>query len=172
MKRVLLTLFLSVFAISYQLALASGQPKTPEPVGKPDCAYDRKALLELDQDAFDQDMNGGWRAVARREACTEVAADLIRDYRETKGVDLGILYWHECQLRATAGETEEAIRLFKKARHPRNDDYGWNLYVDATVAFLRGDKAALLNAREMLSRLPQPSDFQPVDQAGNAVDVS
>lgn len=70
------------------------------------------------------------------------------------------------------GATEEAIRLFERARSVDGDPYGWNLYVDATIAFLQNDKSALLNAREELTRLPRPPDFQPRDQAGNLLNIS
>jgi hypothetical protein len=109
------------------------------------CVFDRARLLALDEHSFDQDMNGGWRAVAQNEECTEVAADLIRECRETRGLLSTILYWHEGQLRATAGSTDEAIRLFEKSRKAE-DAFGWNLYVDASLAFLRHDKPALLAA--------------------------
>jgi hypothetical protein len=123
------------------------------------CIFDRAELLALDEHSFDQDMNGGWRAVARHEECTEVAADLIRDYRETRGLTSTILYWHEGQLRAIAGSTDEAIRLFEKSRRVF-DLFGWNLYVDASIAFLKRDKPALLAAREALARLPRPEGFK------------
>src|SRR4051794_36183667 len=45
------------------------------------CYDDRAALLALDQKAFDQDLAGGWRAVAASPGCELAAADLIRDYR-------------------------------------------------------------------------------------------
>jgi hypothetical protein len=45
------------------------------------CEFDREKLLALDQDAFDQDMNGGWRKLGNVPKCQSVAADLIRDYR-------------------------------------------------------------------------------------------
>ena len=135
------------------------------------CVFDRAKLLALDEHSFDQDMNGGWRAVAQNEECTEVAADLIREYRETRGFLSTILYWHEGQLRATAGSTDEAIRLFEKSRKAE-DAFGWNLYVDASIAFLRHDKPALLAAREALARLPRPKDFDPRDAQGKVVDIS
>jgi hypothetical protein len=135
------------------------------------CMFNRAELLALDEHSFDQDMDGGWRAVARHEECTEVAADLIREYRETRGLTSTILYWHEGQLRAHAGSTDEAIRLFEKSRKTF-DIFGWNLYVDASIAFLRRDKPALLAAREALARLPRPEDFNPRDAQGNVVVVS
>lgn len=135
------------------------------------CIFDRAELLALDEHSFDQDMNGGWRAVAQHEECTEIAADLIRDYREAQALPSTILYWHEGQLRADAGSTDEAIRLFEKSRRA-DDAYGWNLYVDASIAFLKRDKLALLAAREALARLPRPKDFDPRDAHGNVVHVS
>jgi len=135
------------------------------------CIFDRAKLLALDEYSFDQDMNGGWRAVAQHEDCTEIAADLIREYRETRGLVSTVLYWHEGQLRASAGSTDEAIRLFEKSRKAE-DAFGWNLYVDASIAFLKHDKPALLSAREALARLPRPKDFDPRDAKGKAVTIS
>jgi|GEM_PF-3021325 len=63
------------------LAVIGGATAT-DPVSS--CAFDRPAMLGLDQAAFDQDLSnggGGWRAVAAKPGCEEVAADLIRDYR-------------------------------------------------------------------------------------------
>jgi hypothetical protein len=135
------------------------------------CMFDRAELLALDEHSFDQDMNGGWRAVAQHEECIEVAADLIREYRETRGLISTILYWHEGQLRAEAGSTDEAIRLFEKSRKA-DDVFGWNLYVDASIAFLKRDKPALLAAREALARLPRPENFNPRDAQGHVVYIS
>lgn len=135
------------------------------------CTFNRAELLALDEHSFDQDMNGGWRAVARQEGCDEVAADLIREYRETRGLTSTILYWHEGQQRAFAGSTDEAIRLFEKSRKAF-DVFGWNLYVDASIAFLKRDKPALLAAREALARLPRPEYFDRRDAKGNVVDIS
>ncbi|HWM92464.1 MAG TPA: hypothetical protein VN493_16990 [Thermoanaerobaculia bacterium] len=135
------------------------------------CTFDRAKLLALDEHSFDQDMDGGWRAIAQHEECTAVAADLIREYRETRGLTSSILYWHEGQLRAFRGSTDEAIGLFEQSRHA-DDAFGWNLYVDASIAFLRRDKPALLTARETLASLPRPEDFSLQDAQGNAVEIS
>jgi hypothetical protein len=113
-------------------------------------------LLALDQQAFDQDMDGGWRPVGRTEGCEAAAADLIAAWREHSGnlVSSGIIDWHEGQMRAYAGETEAAIALFDRAR---SDSPEWNLYVDATIAFLEGDRAALEAARaELATYVPSP----------------
>lgn len=131
------------------------------------CFEDRAALLALDQEAFDQDMTGGWRPVAARPECRGEAADLLNDYREQQiaagaghgGLD--ILYWHEGQLRAgldDPAETARAIALFEQSRK-QEDSAGWNLYVDGTIAFLEQDADGLEAARSELAALPQPDWF-------------
>jgi len=119
----------------------------PEP-----CAVDNAAMMALGVHAFDQDLEGGWRAVANRPGCEDEAADLIRRYREFIQSRMGILYWHEGQLRAGLGEKEAAIALFNKARRSDADEYGWNHYVDASIAFLRRDRPALEAARARLAK--------------------
>ena len=122
-----------------------------------DCAYDRAAMFALDQQAFDQDLKGGWRAVANR-GCYRQAADLIRDYRKVHPEQPKILYWHEGQMRANAGQVRRSIPLFEQAK-----DAGvaspWNLYADATIAYLRRDRAAFDRAREALYAIPEPPFF-------------
>lgn len=140
---------------------AAVTPLSTRPTPAETCAYDREKMLGLSQSAFDQDLDGGWRALSYRPGCKLAAADLIRDYRESKGLTASILYWHEGQLRASAGQTAQAIALFTKSRRDGNDPEGWDHYVDATIAFLKKDKSALLAARERLARIPRPADYQP-----------
>src|SRR5688500_4273766 len=48
------------------------------------CAYDKDALLALDEHAFDQDLangGGGWRKIGNIPGCELAAAELISDYR-------------------------------------------------------------------------------------------
>jgi hypothetical protein len=138
----------------------------------PPCAYDRDRIMALDQQAFDQDLAGGWRVLAREPACYLAAADLIRDYREAHRLTDSILYWHEGQMRAEAAQNEAAIALFGRARHAEPDPFGWNLYVDASIAFLRGDRPALQRARDALAALPRPEDFQPRDVNGHPINLA
>jgi hypothetical protein len=126
----------------------------------PTCEYDRTRLLALDQAKFDQDMTGGWRALARKPDCKLAAADLLRDYRQAHRNEASILYWHEGQLRAVAGQSAEAIVLLERARRRADEDFGgWNPYVDATVAFLRKDRPAFDDAQKRLAAIPPPTGY-------------
>jgi hypothetical protein len=125
-----------------------------------DCTYDRSRLMSLDQNSFDQDMDGGWRALAKKHECLLTAADLIRDYRETHSSGFtAILLWHEGQLRATAGDSSAAITLFELSHLPADVSPGWNEYVDATIAFLKKDRSAFDRAHEALAALPKPLNW-------------
>ncbi|MEQ8434624.1 MAG: hypothetical protein RIA71_10315, partial [Oceanicaulis sp.] len=81
--------------------------------------------------------------------------EVWRDHSGNVGAP-GILYWHEGQMRAFAGQTDRAAALFDQAR---SDDPAWNLYVDASIAFLRRDRDALEAARATLARL-RPSEAE------------
>lgn len=135
------------------LVLLSAAPET-------DCRYDRDAFLALDQNAFDQDLSGGWRALQER-GCIAEAADLIRDYRSAKPrPNASLLSWHEGQLRAMLRQDQAAIDLFDASRNTADTDFiGWNHYVDGSIAFLRRDRAALQKARDTLAALPRPANL-------------
>lgn len=126
---------------------------------------ERERLLSLDEDAFDQDTSGGgWRAIAAKTGCEIAAADLIRDYRERHGLKKTIIFWHEGQMRAVGNDYTAAIRLFQKSRKPKDQNVaGWNEYVDASIAFLKKDKSALLQARKALSEVKVSPGFDVED---------
>jgi len=132
------------------------------------CVPDRAQRLALPQAEFDQNLGHGWREIGDRPGCEGAAADLLRDYRlahaDADARNLSNLYWHEAQLRAFIGETAHAIELMEKSRVPAGevDRIGWNPYVDATTAFLRGDTAALGRARDALATVPPSPDMPPV----------
>jgi hypothetical protein len=100
-----------------------------------------------------------------REGCELAAADLIAEYRTANAAALVNghpqqitgLNWHEAQLRAANGQTERAIRLFEHSRVTYMESDA--LYGQATVAFLKRDRAALQQARDALAALPPPPDF-------------
>ena len=141
------------------------------PALAPTCSVDRAALLALDWQAFDQDMTGGWRTLENR-GCDIAAAELIRDWRAahpaTDAGRAGLLAWHEGQLRANAGQRAAAIKLFERARKSRQEDrgFGWNLYVDGSIAFLRRDRPGLSAARAKLAVLPRPAGLDSVGPDG------
>ena len=142
-----MTMFVSAIVMASLLVAAEDR----------DCSYDRMAMIALSQNEFDQDMSGGWRKLADA-GCEREAADLIADWRTTHKSRSTTLYWHEGQMRASIGQYDAAIALFEKARKSESEDagWGWNHYVDGTIAFLRGDKAALLATRTRLSLMPEP----------------
>lgn len=142
-------------AIPLALLLQSA-PAAPEP----DCSYDLDAMLALDQQAFDQDMDGGWRPLGQRDGCEAAAAELIREWRHAKRAHGSILYWHEGQMRAFAGQTEQAIALFQLTYKPPEEDadFGWNHYVSGSIAFLTRDRERLGRSIEALRTVPEPED--------------
>lgn len=150
-------------ATSTAAARSSATQSQPEA-----CVYDRAKLLALDIDQFDQDPTGGWRAVANQRGCFGAAADLIRDYHAALPEKSFLLYWHEGQVRAIDGDYAAAAPLFEKSYDSQSDAVGWNLYVDATIAFVRRDKTALAKAYFALANLPVPANVQ-LDQNGNSI---
>lgn len=145
------------FALSWMLLAACGTA-CAQAAPPPACAHDRVRLLALNEDQFDQDMAGGWRALSAIPGCTLVAADLVHAYSEAHGNKSGLLFWHEAQLRAEAGQYPEAAALMQRAYKPAGEDKaGWNPYVEATIAFLRRDRAAFAQARARLAATPAPT---------------
>lgn len=146
------------------LLLAAGQALTTEsalPPASDQCGYDPK-VLDLGFDAFDQDAVAGWRTLSMKPGCEEAAANLVRAYRMNSESYLPLLYWHEAQLRAELGHNAAAVTLMKKSRGPADRDrFGWNAYVDATIAFLQNDRRSLTEARNRLAVLPKPNIADP-----------
>ena len=155
------------------LLLLAAQPEAP-PAPAPDCSYDLEAMLALDRDAFDQDMDGGWRVLAKRDGCEIAAAELIREWRHAKRDHEGILYWHEGQMRAFGGQTEEALALFELTYNPPefDTDFGWNHYVSGTIAFLIRDRDHLRQAIERLKAIPAPSEASFTGPDGTVMQIN
>ena len=124
-----------------------------------ECREADAAMLAMPLHDFDQ-TEAGWRSLDAK-GCERQTADAILQYRTANAQALGdegeTLVWHEGQLRASAGETGEAIRLMLIGRERESD--ATQPYTDATIAFLRRDRAALLAARERLVALPMPEAF-------------
>ncbi len=125
------------------------------------CVPNKFDFLRLDVHTFDQDQNKGWRKVAQSEGCLLSAAALISEYRNIIiAENLSGLTWHEAQLRANAGETVQAISLFKQTHIHKEALLDNILYRDATIAFLERDKKTLLSARNALARIQEPENFK------------
>ena len=145
-------------------AIALAPAAGPPPAAAADCQVDHAAMLALPLEAFDQDMEGGWRALDNR-GCSREAAELIAAYRQTPAnVGQNLLAWHEAQIRAELGQTAEAVALMRQSYRPaENNKAGWNLYVDGSIAFLQGDRPALQQARDALAVLPPPEGITVVE---------
>ncbi|KLJ02523.1 hypothetical protein [Luteimonas sp. FCS-9] len=144
------------------LLLAAALGVTAEEPAPVDCSVDRDAMLALSIDAFDQDIDGGWRPLGEGRGCHLAAADLIAEYRRVHRPEgRNLLDWHEAQLRAKAGQTTEAIALMRRSiREVDGELTGWNAYVAGSIAFLERDRAALQAARETLSTVAPPPGLQ------------
>jgi hypothetical protein len=131
-------------------------------------------MLALDRKGFDQTLpDGGWRGLYER-GCYAEAAELIRAWRHEKRDHASILYTHEGQMRAYAGQTEQAIALLRLTYKPMDEDadFGWNFYMDGTIAFLKRDRAALDTAIARLQAVPRPQTrSRMVDAQGNPVEI-
>ena len=158
-----------IFFVLVFPAFARGPIVSDSNAEKSVCTYD-PGVLALGIEAFDQDMNGGWRKIASELGCESVAADVIMRYRALLQSRMGLLYWHEAQLRAMMGDKPTAIALMRKSVKQDDQGFGWNDYVDASIAYLEGDKQKLLNARERLARLPIPPNRRCVDTNGKVID--
>ncbi|MEQ5787260.1 hypothetical protein J3454_05080 [Erythrobacter sp. NFXS35] len=156
----------------FALLLAVAQIAEPTPT--PDCSYDLEAMLALDRDAFDQDMDGGWRVLGMKEGCEIATAELIRAWRHEKRDHASILYWHEGQMRASGGQTNEAIALFQLSYKPPefDVDFGWNHYVSGTIAFLVRGRAHLRQSIKRLKSLPAGESTSFTTPDGKVVKMS
>jgi len=124
--------------------------------GVDEVEFDRQ--MRLPYPAFDQDFSGGWRAVSYKPGCDRAGAELIVAYLQQVQLepsDARIVRWHAGQIFADAGDLTRAESFFRQA-YDQNLERGraWNLYVDGTIAFVRGDRAGLDAATDTLAALP------------------
>lgn len=122
-------------------------------------------LLSLNFEQFDQDLQGGWRAVADQDGCKARAAHIIEVYirkhqRDIPAGRMSTLQWHQGQMWAAAGASGKAMAAFKATK--TEGDIAQNHYTDATIAFLQRDRKAFDQARASLAALPPPKNW---DQA-------
>ena len=138
------------------------------------CISDADAYMDLDYWTFDQDPEIGVRSILDKPGCESAGADLISEYHSaliekgepvsyrfgdqdvtfSENGEVGILYWHEGQVRAFAGQTGRAIDLFHKSMEVDDNKTGSGRhYALATIAFLEDDRDALLAERAALAKL-------------------
>lgn len=138
-------------AFTFALSLVAAAAQAP-------CSYDAARLLALPFDKFDQDLDGGWRAL-EKAGCHDAAAEALRRYRNQHRPltddQRGLLLWHEGQVLAFTGDYKRAIPLLL-AGVPSGDNGEFTEYALGTVSFMRRDKAGLLFARARLAALPKP----------------
>ena len=118
-------------------------------------------LIGLEPRAFDQDFAGGWRPYADAPGCERAAAELIIAYiSHSPHYDPqshAIIRWHAGQMLASADERDLAVEYLDSTR---SGHLAWNLYIDATIAFLRSDREAAEAARAELARqLPSEAEM-------------
>jgi len=129
-------------------------------LGQVPCPQPDATMLALSLQDFDQ-TEAGWRSLASK-GCEARAADAIARYRSQNAarlvdMDTAILNWHEGQLRASAGQTEAAIAIFEAGLGATGD--ATRPYHEATIAFLKRDRAAFDAAYARLLALPEPEAF-------------
>ncbi|PHR93796.1 MAG: hypothetical protein COA69_03980 [Robiginitomaculum sp.] len=123
-----------------------------------ECVANEFDYLRLDFETFNEDKKKGWRSVGKIKGCERSAASLLQAYRERMyEQNIDGMMWHEAQLRAAAGDSEHAIYLFSQTR--KTHDLPMQLYRDATIAYLKQDKTALLTARKNLAAVSMPDGF-------------
>lgn len=163
--------------------LATLAAATPLPA-RPECHYDRELELARDAVAFDQIEGQGWRPLYDAQCFIE-AAELLRDWQARHGNDLDltnprernlaeVLVWHEAQMWAFGGQNDIALPMFAASYREVRGQAGksWNLYVDGTLAFLRRDRPALVDAIAELATIPKPPGWDnAVGQDGRPVSL-
>jgi hypothetical protein len=120
----------------------------------------REALLALPWQEFDQTLNSGWRVYSARHeyrAAADAIEVYLKQHPELTVRQRAVSHFHAGQMRLRDGRTEAGLAHMKQALVPAqtpglSDD--WNIMVSAHIAFLTGDRAALVALKEEVARLP------------------
>jgi hypothetical protein len=132
----------------------------------------RSTLLSLPWQQFDQTPGSGWRIYGERKQYRE-AAELLEVYlkrhNELTVRQRAVSRYHAGIMRVRSGNSPAGITHLNQSIVPDktpglSDD--WNDMVIATKAFLVGDRAALLAAKERVASLP-PSSVEWPDYPGD-----
>lgn len=149
----------SGFCLAISGCAHAGEPASDAQPVEADCSYDFSEMMRLDFEAFDQDLEGGWRILGSTKGCEVETADLLHKYRTLKidGQRQSLMH-HEMQLRGAAGQYDVAVAL---ARDVLEFDLPpvMQAYHEAELAFFARDHDALLAARRALAAVPMPKGF-------------
>jgi hypothetical protein len=139
-----------------------------------ECVADPKPYLAMDWQNFDQGVapdgrEWGWREISNKPGCETAAADLMamwmKENRDTLGAKQQLfMTFHEGQVRAMGGDFAKGAEMIEAGRAFWDKPEGV-AYVDAILAFLRGDRAGLMAARERMMAVPEPPNFARTQKA-------
>jgi hypothetical protein len=91
---------------------------------------------------FDQSPNG-WRQLVN---CPVEASMLLKRYMKRLDYEMQGVRWHLAQTLAMSGDSKGAIEAALLSLNPpeveKRATFSWNIYVQATVEFLRNDRQA------------------------------
>jgi hypothetical protein len=165
-----LVVIVAVFA-----AEATAQPPVKAQKSFAECVTDPKPYLAMDWRNFDQGFSPdgkewGWREVSNKPECETAAADLIAMWMKQHAATLDggtrlFMAFHEGQVRAMGGDYVKGAKLIEAGRADWDKKPEGRAYVDAILAFLRGDKPELMAARKRMMSVPEPPDFARTQKA-------
>ena len=110
---------------------------------------------------FNNSVDKGWRGLAADSKYLD-AANLIGRYIDAnqpilESWQIGILRFHQGQMFGCAGRIQQALQAITEAKThdlTGGNQADYSAYIDATAAFLREDKAALISARDDIQAAP------------------
>jgi hypothetical protein len=145
-------------------ALSPGLARAETPDGACELSREDKiANAKLTFDQFDQVgvTPATWRQLEDKHGCHAQAVEAAEDYLihahlATEG-ERRIVIFHIAQTLAMSGKDEEAALMTASSKNPlqaATSELDWNTYVNGTWAFLKKDKDALKEMRDLLASEP------------------
>lgn len=151
--------FLSLLAATLMLGLTRSAYPAPS-------ASDPASMNQQSFKEFDQDLDTGWRVLELQMQYSQ-AVDAIKAYQQANVARLqpwqkASLDYHLGHMYALEGENQQAIAVFRSVL--ASGAMGNPTYMQASIAFLSEDRAALLKARETIATT-NPGPWQKGDLA-------
>ena len=123
---------------------------------------DGERMLGLSFEEFDKTEGSGFRVLLEQKRQV-AAAELIEEYVKRHGGNLTerervSLHFHAGQLYGIVGDAGKAVPHLKLALYegeptPDGHPLYWNAYVEATSAFIRGDRRGVMEARKRMGAM-------------------